>query len=86
MVPIVKHKPYELAKVDHIRFIVSMNSYLASDVLLDSKVLLGYEEALWPKKLEITHASQNFVKRSSDFCSFLLIIYHYYCILMDFLK
>ena len=23
-----------------------------------SKILLGYEEALWPKKLEINHASQ----------------------------
>ena len=23
-----------------------------------SKVLLGYEEAFWPKKLEISHASQ----------------------------
>ena len=23
-----------------------------------SKILLGYEEALWPKKLEISHASQ----------------------------
>ena len=26
--------------------------------LLVSKILLGYEEALWPKKLEISHASQ----------------------------
>jgi len=23
-----------------------------------SKVLLGYEEAFWPKKLEISHASE----------------------------
>jgi hypothetical protein len=26
--------------------------------LLVSKILLGYEEALWPKKLEISHAGQ----------------------------
>jgi hypothetical protein len=25
---------------------------------LVSKIVLGYEEALWPKKLEISHASQ----------------------------
>ena len=31
---------------------------LANDVLLVSKILLGYEKALWPKKLEISHASQ----------------------------
>jgi hypothetical protein len=30
---------------------------LANDVLLFSKILLGYEEALWPK-IEISHASQ----------------------------
>jgi hypothetical protein len=30
---------------------------LANDVLLVSKILLGYEEALWLKKLEIRHAS-----------------------------
>ena len=39
-----------------------MTSYkihtLANDVLLVSKLLLGYEEALWLKKLEISHASQ----------------------------
>jgi hypothetical protein len=29
-----------------------------NDVLLVSKILLGYEEALWPKKLEISHASK----------------------------
>ena len=27
-------------------------------VLLVSKILSGYEEALWPKKMEISHASQ----------------------------
>ena len=31
---------------------------LVNDVLLVSKILLGYEEALWPKKLEISHANQ----------------------------
>ena len=31
---------------------------LANDVLLVSKILLGYEEALGSKKLEISHASQ----------------------------
>ena len=46
-----------------------MNS-LANAVLLVSKILLGYEEALWPIKLEIIHASQ-IHKRSSDFGSFL---------------
>ena len=45
-----------------------------------SKILLGYEEALWPKKLEISHASQilkkrasNIEKRASDFVSLLVI-------------
>ena len=28
------------------------------DVLLGSKIVLGYEEALWPKELEISHVSQ----------------------------
>ena len=27
-----------------------------------SKILLGYEEALWSKKLEISHASQMIVR------------------------
>ena len=31
---------------------------LAKDVLLVYKILLGYEEALWPKKLEISQTSQ----------------------------
>jgi hypothetical protein len=35
-----------------------INEYLANDVVLLSKILLSYEEALWPKKLEISHASQ----------------------------
>ena len=35
-----------------------MNSSLANDALLVSKIFLGYEEALWPKQLEISHASQ----------------------------
>ena len=35
-----------------------INEKLANDVLLVSKIILGYEEALWPKKLEISCASQ----------------------------
>ena len=35
-----------------------INEYLANDVLLISKILLGYEKALWLKKLEIRDASQ----------------------------
>ena len=35
-----------------------INEMLANDVLLVPKILLGYEEALWPKKLEISHTSQ----------------------------
>ena len=31
---------------------------LAEDVLLVSKILLDCEEALWPKKFDISHASQ----------------------------
>ena len=31
---------------------------LANDVLLVSKILLGNEEALRPKKLEMSHASR----------------------------
>ena len=34
-----------------------MNS-LANDVFLVYRILLGYEEALWPKKLDISHAIQ----------------------------
>ena len=34
------------------------NELLANDVLLGCKIILGYEESLWPKKLEIRHASQ----------------------------
>ena len=35
-----------------------MNKWVANDVLLVSKTFLGYEEALWPKKLDVSHASQ----------------------------
>jgi hypothetical protein len=31
---------------------------LENDILLVSKMLLGYEEALWPKELKISHGSQ----------------------------
>ena len=39
-----------------------MQEKLENDVLLLSKILLGYEEALWPKRLEISHASQTIVR------------------------
>ena len=35
---------------------------MINDVLLVSKILLSYEEALWSKKLEISHASQILTK------------------------
>ena len=35
-----------------------MNSYLANTILLVSKKLIGYEEALWQKLLEVNHARQ----------------------------
>ena len=35
---------------------------LENNVLLVSKILFGYEEALWPNKLEISHASQILAK------------------------
>ena len=35
-----------------------MNELLANDVLLVPKIRLGNEEALWSKKLEISHARQ----------------------------
>ena len=35
-----------------------INELLANDVLLVSKTLLGYEQAIWPKNMEIRHASQ----------------------------
>ena len=50
-----------------------INELLANDVLLVSKIFLGYEEALWPKKLEISHAIQIFDTRASDFDSILVI-------------
>ena len=39
-----------------------MNEFLANDVLLVYKILSGYEEALGPKKLEISHANQILTK------------------------
>ena len=39
-----------------------MNESLANDVLLVYKILSGYEEALGPKKLEISHANQILTK------------------------
>ena len=46
---------------------------LANDVLLVTKLLLGYEEAFWSKKVGDKSCQSNFDKRSSDFGSFLLI-------------
>ena len=44
-----------------------MYECIANDVLLVSKILLTYEEALRPKNLKISHASQIFDIQSSDF-------------------
>ena len=46
-----------------------MNSYLANDVLLVFKILLGYEEALRPKKIGDKSCQSNFVTRALDFGS-----------------
>ena len=46
---------------------------MANDVLLVSKILLGYEEALWSKKIGDESCQSNFDKLSSDFGSFLVI-------------
>ena len=35
-----------------------INELLGNDVFLVSKILSGYEVALWLKQLEISHASQ----------------------------
>ena len=47
---------------------------IANDVLLVSKILLGYEEALEPRKIGDKSCQSNFDKRSSDFGSFLVNI------------
>ena len=46
---------------------------LANDVLLVSKIVLGYEEALWPQKIGDKSCQSNVDTRASDFGSFLLI-------------
>ena len=48
-----------------------MNS-LANDVFLVYRILLGYEEALWPKKIVDKSCQSNFDVRLSDFGSFLV--------------
>ena len=50
----------------------------AHDVLLVSKILLGYEEALWPKKLEISPVSQ--ILKNDHQILVLLQLSNYYCI------
>ena len=50
-----------------------MNSYLANEVLLVFRVLLGYDEALWPKKLVISHASQILTNNRQILGTFLVI-------------
>ena len=50
-----------------------MNNYLANDVLLVSKILLGYEEASWPKQFGDKSCQSNSDKRVSDCGSFLVI-------------
>ena len=54
-----------------------MNSYLVNDILLVSRVFSGYEEALWPKKSEISHASQIL----TNDCQILVLSWlpNYYC-------
>ena len=42
-------------------------------MLLVSKILLGYEEALWPKKIGDKSCPSNSDERASDFGSFLVI-------------
>ena len=54
-----------------------MNSYVANDILLVSKILLGYEEALWSKKVGDKLCQSNFDKRLSAFGSFLVISINY---------
>ena len=50
-----------------------INEKLANDVLLVSKILLGYEKALWLKKIGDKSCQSNFDTRASDFGSFLVI-------------
>ena len=50
-----------------------INEELTNDDLLVSKILLGYEEALWPKKNGDKSCQSNSDKRASDFGSFLVI-------------
>ena len=45
---------------------------LANGVLLVSKILLVYEEALWPKMLKICHASQILTNDFGSFLSYLI--------------
>ena len=45
---------------------------LANDVLLVSKILLGYEKTLWSKKLDISHA----IVRFWFFLSYLITTVH----------
>ena len=47
-----------------------INQLLENGVLLVSKILLGYEEALWLKKIGDISCQSNFDKCSSDFGSF----------------
>ena len=50
-----------------------MNEQLANEVSLVSKILLGYEEALWPTKIGNKSWQSNSDKQTSDFDSFLVI-------------
>ena len=50
-----------------------INELLATDVLLVSKILLGYEEAFWSKKIKDKACQSNLDKRASDFGFFLVI-------------
>jgi hypothetical protein len=46
-----------------------INEWIANDILLVSKIFLGYIEALCSKEFESSHASQILTNTSSDFGS-----------------
>ena len=54
-----------------------INELLANEVLLISKILLGYEKTLRPKILEIIHASQILTNERQILV--LSLLSNYYC-------
>ena len=57
---------------------------LANYVLLGSKIVLGYEEALWPKKLETSHGS--LILTNNCQILNLSLFCNYYCTLQNLLN